>query len=108
MSFSANCNNLLYEIFYNYTYLWHVIANFGKIFFHAPIHYKAETKFFESVYKSVCVHAHAQTKRPTASKFGTELLERVFEKTSKLFFFKIDLDILKRVLKIYSWILVGC
>ena len=27
--------HLLYEIFYNYSYLWHVIAYFGKIFFHA-------------------------------------------------------------------------
>ena len=32
------------------------------------------------------VHAHVQTKRLTASKFGTEILERVSEKTSKRFF----------------------
>ena len=41
---STNRNNLLYEIFYNYSYLWHVIAHFGKIFFHASINYKVESK----------------------------------------------------------------
>ena len=45
--------------------------------------------------KSVCHHAHAQTKRPKPLKFGTEIIERVFEKNSKWFFFffsSIDLD----------------
>ena len=29
----TNCNKLLYEIFYYYTYFCHAIAHFGKIFF---------------------------------------------------------------------------
>ena len=49
-----------------------------------------------SVNLSVCVHDQAQKKRLTASKFGTEILEKIFEKTSKLFFLKkIDLDFFK-------------
>ena len=60
---------------------------FWQDFFHVPIYYKEETKFCLSLCKSVCVHAHAQTKRPTALKFVTEILERVFEKTWKRFFF---------------------
>ena len=40
------------------------------------------------VCKSINAHAQAQTKRPTASKFGTEKLERIFEKTLKRFFLK--------------------
>ena len=36
MPFSINRNNLLYEIFYNYSYLWHVIAHFGKNIFMLP------------------------------------------------------------------------
>ena len=39
-----------------------------------------------SVRKSVWVHAHAETKRPIASKFGTEILEKVFEEASKRVF----------------------
>ena len=52
------------------------------------VYYKAEMKFCVSVCKSVSVHAYIQTKRPTASKFGTEILERVFAKISKRFFKK--------------------
>ena len=49
-----------------------------------------------TVCESVCAHAraHAQTKRPTISKFATEILERVFKKNSKLFF-ETYLDFLK-------------
>ena len=86
MPFLNNCNNLLYEKLGNYSYLWHVIAHFGKIFSHAPIHYKADPEFCVSVYKSDCVHAHAQTKSPTALKIGTEILERTFKKTLKRFY----------------------
>ena len=50
------------------------------------IYYKAETKLCVSICKSDCVHAHSQTKRPTASKFSTESLEKVLEKISKRFF----------------------
>ena len=86
MPFSTDRNNLLYEIYYNSSYLWYVIAHFGKIFFHMPIHYEAETKFCVSVCKSAHVHSHAQTKRLIASKFGMKILEKVFGKTSKRFF----------------------
>ena len=75
-------------MFYNYSYVWDVIAHFGKIFLHAPILHKAETKFCVSVYKLVCVRGHVQVKKPTASKFGTEILEMIFEKTLKRFFKK--------------------
>ena len=44
------------------------------------MHYKEEMKFRMSVYKSVCVYAHAQIKIPTVSKFDTEILLRVYEK----------------------------
>ena len=73
--FSTHHNILLCEIFYNYSYLWQLTTHFHKIFFHAPIYYKVETKFCVSVCKSVCVHTHVQTKRPTASKFGTDTRE---------------------------------
>ena len=43
-------------------------------------------KFYASVCKSVCVISHAQTEKPTASKFGTEMPERVFEKILTQFF----------------------
>ena len=43
---------------------------------------------FGSVCKSVCVHTHVQTKRPIASKFGVEILEKVLGKTLKGFVFK--------------------
>ena len=50
MPFSNNGNNLFYKIFYNYSYLWHVIAHFGKFFlFHTLIYYKSETKFCASI-----------------------------------------------------------
>ena len=39
-----------------------------------------------SVSKSAYVYAHFPTKRFTASEFGTEILERFFEKSSKHFF----------------------
>ena len=87
MPFFTNRNNVFYEIFYNYSYLWRVIAHFAKIFFYAPIiYYEAETKFCVFVCKSICVHTHVQTKRSIASKCWTETLEKVFEKTSKRFF----------------------
>ena len=38
-----------------------------------------------SVCKLVNVHVHVQTRRLTAPKFGTEIQERIFEKTSKRF-----------------------
>ena len=72
-------------------------------FFHTLIYYKAEIIFCVSVCKSVCVHVHAQTKRPLVSKFCTDILEKVFEKTSKRFKKKIDLDFLKLFLTIFSW-----
>ena len=37
---------------------------------------------------SPSVHTDAQTKRPTASKFGSEILKRVFEESLKIFFHK--------------------
>ena len=57
------------------------------LFVRNNLYYKSKMKFCVFVCKSVCVHAHAQTKKPTTSKFGTEILEMVFEKTSKQFFF---------------------
>ena len=66
--------------------LSHILAGFF-FFFYAPIHYKAEMKFCVFVCNSVCERAHAQKKRPTTSKFGTEIQEKVFEKASKGFFF---------------------
>ena len=70
------------------------MAHFGKFFFHASIYYTAETKFCVFVCKSVCVHARAQTKRPTASKFDTEILERGVLGTLLSDFLKIDLVLL--------------
>ena len=58
-----------------------------------------------SVCKSVFVHAHVQTKRLIASKFGTEILERVFEKSSKQFF-KNRSKIFRMIFKSISWILM--
>ena len=42
---------------------------------------KKKTKFCVSFYHQ----AHAETKRSTLSKFGTEILDRVFENISKRF-----------------------
>ena len=39
-------------------------------YFHAPIHYEAETKFCMSFCKSDYAHVHVQTMRLTSSKFG--------------------------------------
>ena len=55
LTFSTNRNNLLYEIFYNNSYLWHSIAHFSKIFLNMSIYYKVEAKFYISVCKSVCI-----------------------------------------------------
>ena len=85
MPFSTNRNNLLYEIFYNYSYLWHVITHFGKIFFIHPYIIKLRRSFVcQSVNQSVYMLMLKQ--RGLASKFGTEILEGIFEKTSKQFF----------------------
>ena len=67
---------------------------FWQDYFHAPICYEAETKFCVAVSKSVCVHAHVQRKRLTASKFGTKILER-FLRRPRNNFLKIDLDFLE-------------
>ena len=40
------------------------------------------------VHLLVCIHVHAEIKRPTALKFSTEILERVFGKLLKRFFQK--------------------
>ena len=63
---------------------------FWQDFFRSPIYYEAETKFSVSICKSFYVHV--QTNGPTASKFGKEILEMVFEKTSNQIFLKIDLN----------------
>ena len=57
--------------------------------FLVSIYYKAETKICVFLCKSVCVRAHAQIKRPTTlvQRFGTEILESVYKKASKKFFF---------------------
>ena len=55
MPFSANRNNLLFKIFYNYSHLWHVIAHFGKTFFMRPYIIKQGRSFVcPSVNQSVC------------------------------------------------------
>ena len=88
-----------------------IIPIFGKllhilaIFFHVPIHYKAKTKFYRSVCKSVSVYTHAQKKRPTASKFGTEILQKGIYYTSKRLF-KNRSRFFRMIKKIFSWILV--
>ena len=52
--FSNNRNNLLCEIFYHYSYLWHVIAHFGKILFMRPYVTKWRRRFVcPSVNRSV-------------------------------------------------------
>ena len=105
MPFSTHRNNLLYGTFYNYSCFWHIIAHFGKIFFHAPIYCKTETKYCVFVCKSACIHVHAQTKRPKASKFGTEILEKSFEKSLKRFFlnrFKVFKMIFKNIFLNFS------
>ena len=78
-----------------------IIPIFGTL---SHILVKKETEFCVSVYKSVCVHAHVQAKRPTTWKFGTEILERVFKKTSRGFFFFNRSTFLERFLRIFSWI----
>ena len=70
MPVSINRNNLLNETFCNYSYL----GTFWQDFFHAPIYYKAETKFCISICKSICGRIHIQTKSPIASKFGAKTL----------------------------------
>ena len=84
MSFSIILNNLLFKIFYNNSYIWHVIAHFGKIFFMSPYIVKRRRRF---VCPSVnqCMYTLTLKERgSTASKFVTEILERVFEKTWRL------------------------
>ena len=71
--------------FYN-PHLWHIIAHFGKIIFMRPYIMKRRRNFVCPSVNQSNVHAHVQTKRLTASKFGIEILERIFEKTSKRFF----------------------
>ena len=46
---------------------------------------------------SICFHAYAQTKRPTASKFYTKIQERVFGKISKHILQKNDLYIFSNI-----------
>ena len=53
------------------------------------------------MYLSVCVHAHAQTKRSTDLKFGIQLPKRVFEKSFKRFFSKLMLVFFKIFLCIF-------
>ena len=45
MPFCSDRNNLLYEIFYNYPHLWHVIAHLGKIIFMRPYIMKRRRNF---------------------------------------------------------------
>ena len=54
VSFSSNRNNLLYKTFYNYSYLWHVIAHFGKIFFKHPYIIKQRQSFVCPSIISLC------------------------------------------------------
>ena len=70
VSFSTYRNNLLYEIFYNYCYLWHVIAHFGKSSFMRPYIIKWRRSFGRPSVNQSVYTAHDQTKRPTASKFS--------------------------------------
>ena len=63
---------------------------FCQDFSHAPIYYKAETKFCVSI----CVHAIVQTKRPTASKFGIDFGESFSEDLDAIFL-EIVLDFLE-------------
>ena len=97
MPFSTNCNNLLYEIFYKYSYLWHVIAHFGKIFFHEPIYYKME-KFCVSISKiSLCIHSHSN-KEDHNSKFGRDTGEGFWENLEANFL-KIYQDFFRTIFK---------
>ena len=75
------------------------MARWQDFFFHVPIYYKAETKFCVSACKSdrVYVHAHAYTKRPTTSKFGSEIQEGVLRSRSNVF--KIILKNFKKPLQ---------
>ena len=91
MPFTINRNNLLYEMVHNYSYIWHVITQFGKIsFVNLCI-----TKLRRSFVCQLCVLVHAQKKRPISLKFRKKILERVFEKSYKRLFFLIDLDSLE-------------
>ena len=56
------------------------------------MYYKQKIKFYESI----CHHVHALTEMTSALKFGTEILEGIFE-TPKHFFLKKknDLDFFK-------------
>ena len=85
MPFSSHRNNLRYEIFYDYYPIFGTLSHILARFFSGAMHYKAETKFCVSARKSVCVLAHAQTKMTTASKFGTEILERFLRSQSDIF-----------------------
>ena len=64
---------------------------FWQDFFHAAMHYKAETKFCVSAYKSDCAHAHGQTKRLTVSKFRIDTGEGFCEDLEAISL-KIDVD----------------
>ena len=74
----------------NYAYFWYVIAHFGFFFFFIYPDIMKRGRNFVYVYESVCVHAHAQIKRSTASKFDAEILKRIFEKTLKWLFFNLS------------------
>ena len=63
------------------------------LFIYDKLFYKLRTKFCASV----CIHAHAQSKRPKASKFGKKIGTREeFREVIKATFSKTDLDILKK------------
>ena len=73
--------SIIYFSSSHHYYLWHVFDHFCKFFFQ-------QRRSF--VCKFVCHHAHAEarTERLITLKSGIEVLKRVFEKTSRGFFFK--------------------
>ena len=101
MSFSANRNNLLYEILYNYPHLWHVIAHFGKDYFHASIYYEAVTKFWVSVCKSNLCTRSWSNKDVKSFEIWYRDTGKSFREDLETIFLKIDLVFFKLIKKKY-------
>ena len=106
LPFSTNRNNLLYEVFYNYSYLSYVIAHFGKIFFMRPYITKWRRSFVcpsvnQSVYKLALKKIGLQLRNLEQRYTGESFLKRPWDH-----FFKNRSRFFRMSLKIFSWILV--
>ena len=92
--FFPNRNNLLYEFFFNYSYLWQVIAHFGTFFFMCLYNIKRRQSF---VFLSVNQSVYTLTLKQRGLQLRN-LLQRYwrgFSKPRSCFFLKNDLVFLE-------------